>query len=448
MFLKTAFPALFLVNFILASLPGAAFANSSEQNKAQFIQEYLRVSDVFTGLFGKLEKSKSGDEWDENYHQLQHFIGNPGSSKNSKLAMCNQLKSLSSSELEYLGSIVDSGIAKDSLKSCRSELLGKIEYFGNQNKMAFAMEGESESIRPIRFEERLIDEHREVFSNQGFAEKEVMLTFDDGPRSKTTPIILDDLAKAGVKAAFFNTGASVVENKNVAKRILSEGHILGSHTYYHTLMMGREVNRDKMAYDQFLAEMISGHLTVSAAAGYIDPFFRFPNGCSNQNMARNVAELGLKNFRWSVDSQDWQFSRGTYDYRRTQILKTFVAALRASHNRGIVLMHDIHQQTVDVLPLILNYLSDNGFKVVLLKPANRVVAPPGQNLPVVTQGQSYLKEKGLSLADILPEKPKNDEKGEPIYDLRFKTRVDFLDMYPQLTYQQQGYAAKATCDDH
>jgi hypothetical protein len=54
----------------------------------------------------------------------------------------------------------------------------------------------------------------------------------------------------------------------------------------------------------------------------------------------------------------------------------------------------------------------------------------------------------MSLTDILPEKPKNDEKGRPVYDLRFKTSVDFLDMYPQLTYQQQGYAAKATCDDH
>lgn len=272
-----------------------------------------------------------------------------------------------------------------------------------------------------------------------------MLTFDDGPRKKTTPQILAALQKAGVKAAFFNTGVSVVDNKEVAQNILKQGHILGSHTYYHTLMMGQNLNRGKMAYDQFLTEIISGHLAVYSAGKYIDPYFRFPNGCSNQNMARNVSELGLKNFRWSIDSHDWEFSRGSYEERRQKILNSFVMALKASRNRGIVLMHDIHQQTVDTLPLILNYLAENNFKIVLLMPNHRDTTPE-QRLPLVTQALNYLNDHNMTFMDIRPPAPQSDQKGRQLLDLNFNANVDFFEMFPQLSYQEHETNPKASCD--
>ena len=438
--------ALLMVNIAVAMSSVSAFAVINDLDKAQFNAEYKRVAGVYTGMISDIEKAKSGDQWDESYHKLQHFVSSPGSGKFANLALCAHLKTLKPSELEYVGGIIDSNMSAESLKSCRSELIGKIELAGTMGKEAYDVDSEMANIRPIQFEERTIDEARAMFSNQGFGDKEVMLTFDDGPRRKTTPIILDYLNRAGVKAAFFNTGSSATQFPEVAQRILSEGHILGSHTYYHTLMMGRETSRGKMAYNQFLSEMITGHLAIHATTGYIDPFFRFPNGCSNKNMARNVHELGLKNFRWSVDSQDWQFSRGEFESRRQNILKTFVMGLKASKNRGIILMHDIHQQTVDALPLILNYLSDNGFKVVLLKPSNRDIAD-SQNLPLISQGESYLSDKGMTFADVRPEAPIADAKGHTLYNLKFKTKVNFFEMFPQLTYSNVPTDPKANCDD-
>lgn len=65
------------------------------------------------------------------------------------------------------------------------------------------------------------------------SEKEIFLTFDDGPVPETTPVILDLLKERGAHATFFCLGANVAANPDLFERLLAEGHAVGNHTYHH-----------------------------------------------------------------------------------------------------------------------------------------------------------------------------------------------------------------------
>ncbi|WP_373998352.1 polysaccharide deacetylase family protein [Bdellovibrio bacteriovorus] len=411
-----------------------AFAAGEVHEQTKFAAEMERVSGVYNQIIQDISKSKSGNEFDEHFHKLRAFIVNPGNDKFSNLALCVQLKSLPMGELEYVQSIIESEDAAIALKDCSGDLQRKIMIANLTKKASLNLDADIQKIRRIPFEERTVP-NIDYLSMQGLNDKEVMLTFDDGPTQRTTVPILEALKKAGVKAAFFSTGRQALQNKALTQRILQEGHILGSHSFYHTLMMGREVNRGKMSYDYFLSEMIGGHVGVFSSAGYIDPYFRFPNGCMNKNMRRNATELGLKIFGWSIDSFDWQYGVSKYkndEERRQLILQSFLKALRGSKNRGIVLMHDVFKQSAEALPLILNYLADNGYKVVLLKPENRDMQDRS-NLAVVTQAVQFMNTYNIKVTDL---KPRADQNGEPVKPLGYEPdRFRYRDMFPQLSYQ-------------
>ncbi|HEX7674963.1 MAG TPA: polysaccharide deacetylase family protein [Bdellovibrio sp.] len=431
------------------AVAGLYSSGSFAQNvqSTEYLKEMKRIKAEYSKGMKQIAAAKNGNEWDERYHQLQGFMGSPGPSALSNQALCDHLKTIDANELEYVGSIIESDATSKSLAGCRTALLNKIQFNLKNRHASFDMESDIANIRPIAFEIREVDENRDRFSYEGLGPKEVMLSFDDGPRASTTPHILDMLKKAGVKAAFFNLGSNALSNKKLVSRVLEEGHILGSHTFTHTLMMASKVRCGKISYDQFLAEMISGHIGVYNAQNYVDPFFRFPNGDADSDMRRNVKELGLKDFRWNADSHDWFYSPGVisdYEKRRQTILRTFVMELKGEKvvdntghvifqekpasmkDRGIVLFHDIHQQTVDTLPLILNYLADNGYKVVLLTSANY----RHERSTVVEQADQYMHSHGISMSQILPPRTADGQ----VYDSSaFKAKVDFYSLMPQLT---------------
>ncbi|KHD88699.1 MAG: hypothetical protein OM95_07815 [Bdellovibrio sp. ArHS] len=423
------------VLFVSSLLMGFnAIAAEAISEQGRLAAEMVRVSGVYNQIIQDISQSKSGNEFDEHYHKLRAFIVNPGNDKFSGMALCLQLKSLPIGELEYVQSIIESDDAAISLKDCSGDLERKLMIANLTKKASLNLDSDIQKIRRIPFEERTVP-NLDYLSMQGLNDKEVMLTFDDGPTQRTTAPILEALKKAGVKAAFFSTGRQALQNRDLTQRILAEGHLLGSHSFYHTLMMGREVNRGKMSYDYFLSEMIGGHVGVYASAGYIDPYFRFPNGCMNKNMRRNATELGLKIFGWSVDSFDWQYGVSKYkndEERRQLILQSFLKALKGSKNRGIVLMHDVFKQSAEALPLILNYLADNGYKVVLLKPEDRNMNSRA-DLPVVTQAVNFMKTYNVKVLDL---KPRADQSGEPVSPRGYEPeRFRYRDMFPQLSYQ-------------
>ncbi|WII72494.1 polysaccharide deacetylase family protein [Bdellovibrio sp. 22V] len=429
---------------VLFGFNSLGLAQAEKPSEAiKYVTEYNRIADTYRGIVTKIANSKNANEFDENYHSLKAFIARPGADRYSNTALCMHLKSLPLAELEYVETIIDSSDTMLSLRDCQSELLNKAQFAGMWKTASFDLNQDIKNIKRIPFEEREVP-NLDYLSMQGLKEKEVMLTFDDGPTQRTTVPILESLKKAGVKAAFFSTGRQALQNSELTQRILREGHLLGSHSFYHTLMMGRQVNRGAMSYDYFLSEFIGGHMGVFLSGGYIDPYFRFPNGCMNKNMRRNVTELGLKIFGWSIDSFDWQYPASKFtdaDKRRELILQSFLKALRGSKNRGIVLMHDVFKQSAEALPLILNYLADNGYKVVLLKPANRNMQDRN-NMPMVTQAMDFMTTHDLKITDI---RPRVNSNGEPVSPLDYEpARFRYREMFPQLSYENSPIDPKAS----
>lgn len=209
-----------------------------------------------------------------------------------------------------------------------------------------------------------------VPDSAGF-QRRVALTFDDGPNPETTPQVLDTLKQYGVSATFFINGnrAGSDAAKSVLARILAEGHILANHSQQH-------LNLKNLSSAQVDSQVRLTH-EVLVAAGESRFFFRFPFGsasCSAMNISKSY---GYVITGWHVDSGDWCYAAATGgvgychpstfryvpDSFRADMVGYTLSQIR-SKNGGIVLFHDIHQNTASNLDAIVSTLLSEGFTFV------------------------------------------------------------------------------------
>jgi peptidoglycan/xylan/chitin deacetylase (PgdA/CDA1 family) len=175
---------------------------------------------------------------------------------------------------------------------------------------------------------------------------ELIFTFDDGPNPKTTPQVLDTLAKHHIKAVFFMVG-EMVANKDapaIIERILRDGHIIGNHTMHHGDLC--HMKDDAKA----AAEIDDGKRTTEAAAGMQLVWFRVPYGARCDRVDAMLAERGITHFHWDLDPQEWKHgnAKKAFDYVTKQLSRM--------KGRNVLLMHDIKKATVEALPQILDWL--------------------------------------------------------------------------------------------
>lgn len=175
--------------------------------------------------------------------------------------------------------------------------------------------------------------------------KYAALTFDDGPNPATTPKLLDFLKEKNVKATFFMIGENVTANKEIAKRIHEEGHEVGSHTYTHTPLPG-------LSQEQIQTEVRKTDKAIFEATGVLPQNIRAPYGAVDVKTARITAKPFIE---WSVDSADWQ-TKNTESIKRQVLSQTY--------NGTLILMHDIHPETVDAVPAIIDGLQKEGYELV------------------------------------------------------------------------------------
>lgn len=189
---------------------------------------------------------------------------------------------------------------------------------------------------------------------------EVVLTFDDGPSPKVTPLILSALADADVKATFFMVGQMATAHPQTALAVARAGHTVGTHTDNHAkLTVLSEANAMKRVNQGFGALK-----KVLEPEGFQPaPFFRFPYLAQTKVLRSDVRERGFVIFGADVDSKDYRSETPT------TILDRTLAKLE-SRGGGIVLFHDIHMRTARMLPDFLKALKDRGFHVVDAVPAN------------------------------------------------------------------------------
>jgi peptidoglycan/xylan/chitin deacetylase (PgdA/CDA1 family) len=198
------------------------------------------------------------------------------------------------------------------------------------------------------------------------ADHEVVLTFDDGPWSHTTPRVLAALAKECVRATFFLIGKPASEHPDLVRRIAAEGHTVAYHTWSHRSLKRiksdaaiEEINHGISAVEMAL----HGKATTTPST----PFFRFPGFESTQATLDLLQSRGIVVFGADLWASDWN--------RMTpkQELKLITDRLNAA-GKGIILFHDTKAQTAAMLPAFLRYLRDNGYRIVHVTPAETVAA--------------------------------------------------------------------------
>lgn len=183
--------------------------------------------------------------------------------------------------------------------------------------------------------------------------KVAYLTFDDGLDSKVTPIILDILKRYEVKATFFILGNAIEKNTSLLKRMFSEGHSIGNHTYTH------KKENIYCSAAGLRAEIDKTNAAIFKAIGITTRLFRPPYG--GPYVRKDEFQEVLKPYNtilWNVDSEDSKALNVSGDV----ILNNIKNQVKNKRN-AIIIMHDsgTHMETAKALPDIIKYLEDNGF---------------------------------------------------------------------------------------
>jgi peptidoglycan/xylan/chitin deacetylase (PgdA/CDA1 family) len=188
------------------------------------------------------------------------------------------------------------------------------------------------------------------------ADKEVVLTFDDGPWPGNTPAVLKALADECTKAVFFSIGKHASYHPEILKAVAAAGHTIGTHTWSHV-----NLNAKKMTEQLVKDEIEKGNSAVKLALGTAPaPFFRFPE---LQHSPTAMAYLGTRNIAmFSTDLDSFDFRAKNAD----QVVTTVMSKLD-KQGKGIILMHDFQKHTAEALPALLRRLKEGGYKVVLMR---------------------------------------------------------------------------------
>jgi peptidoglycan/xylan/chitin deacetylase (PgdA/CDA1 family) len=197
-------------------------------------------------------------------------------------------------------------------------------------------------------------------------DKEVVLTFDDGPWEKNTEMVLKALAEECTTGIFFEIGKHATYYPEIAKKVYAAGHTIGTHTWSHATLVDKKLNED-----QRKEEIEKGISAVKWALGGLSPspFFRFP---ALQHPPEMVTYLGTRNiamFSCDVDSFDFKY----HDPKK--VMNLIFHGLEKK-GKGIILMHDFHKETAALLPEILKRLKTEGYKVVAMRAKAPVVSLP------------------------------------------------------------------------
>lgn len=198
-------------------------------------------------------------------------------------------------------------------------------------------------------------------SNRG---KVAYLTFDDGP-SNVTPRVLDTLKRHQVKATFFVIGNTTPQGIALYKRIVSESHAIGNHSFSHNY---REIYKSVSAFQRDIDKL---NKLLEQTIQYRPDILRFPGGSNNtvsyraggryimNKITSDITERGYQYFDWNVNSTDASPGKRT----KADIVAS-VKKQAANHGQIIVLLHDGpgRWSTAEALPEIISYLKSRGYR--------------------------------------------------------------------------------------
>lgn len=189
-----------------------------------------------------------------------------------------------------------------------------------------------------------VSENSSIRAEKTIAAK-VALTFDDGPHPVYTPQLLDGLNERGVHATFFVVGKNIMGNEALLKRMETEGHLIGNHTYSHVKLSELDIARA-------CAEVEKTNALICEVTGKEPEFIRPPFGEWKKAMECSFEMIPVL---WDVDPLDWTTKNTALVVERV---------LKDTKPGDIILLHDYYQSSVDAALEIVDALTERGYKFV------------------------------------------------------------------------------------
>ncbi len=173
----------------------------------------------------------------------------------------------------------------------------------------------------------------------------VAFTFDDGPHSSNTKIIVDTLKQYNQTATFFILGNLAQKYPHLVKYTIDNGMEIASHTYAHARLTSLSITN-------LIADITLASSSIYNACGVYPKLLRPPYGATNDTVKYNV---GLPLVLWSVDTLDWK-------HRNAQTVSNYI--LNNIKDGDIVLLHDIHATTAEAMKIVIPELVNRGYNIV------------------------------------------------------------------------------------
>lgn len=193
--------------------------------------------------------------------------------------------------------------------------------------------------------------------NQKKKAKTVYLTFDDGPIPEVTEFVLDTLSRkrdTPIPATFFCIGDNVRKHPNIFKRIITEGHVVGNHTYNH--LKGTVIDTKTYLKNIQLANLeMSKHLATDPKT-LSTVLFRPPYGRIKKKQALALKKLGYTITMYRIVAYDWELS-----VTPQECLQNIIKVIK---NGDIIVLHDslkAFENMKYALPRAIDYLEKEGF---------------------------------------------------------------------------------------
>ncbi len=204
----------------------------------------------------------------------------------------------------------------------------------------------------------------------------IYLTFDDGPDSENTPILLDILDKYGVKAAFFHTGEAIEKSPDISKNAAERGHTVGCHSVSHNYnkiyaslssLEEEIIEWERITDENGITKEFLGQLTFRFPGGSVGKYFTESEG---EQMKKMLESRGYYIYDWNVVTNDSVLylapeDTASHDYIKANFIETLNTALRENGSTPdapiIILMHETVDETADLLKWMLEYLISESF---------------------------------------------------------------------------------------
>lgn len=185
-------------------------------------------------------------------------------------------------------------------------------------------------------------------------DKEIFLTFDDGPIPKLTEYVLDILDDFDAKATFFCVGDNIRKHPEICKKVIQKGHVIGNHTFNHIKGWSTK-NTPYLKNIARCQEYISSYQKSDHK-----PLFRPPHGQITRNQIKNIRKE-YKIIMWDILAYDFENTHSP-----SQSLEKIIKLTRPG---SIIVFHDNYKAEIKLkfmLPRFLEHYKEKGFTFKVL----------------------------------------------------------------------------------